>query len=611
MRATLLSSHPRLRAMLCVIAATGSTVLSTMLNGALTIALPSIAKDVGLSVQEAQWPLTSLSLVNGALLLVFGGLADTFGRRPSFLIGVAWQMIVSLLTIFVTSGQQLIVASAAMGVGVALISPACVGMLGASIPEGNFKNNAFAALGGGQPVGYVIGLLLGGVFATKWRAIYYFIIGFSALFFALAIAVLPADDEMLITGRTVPLEGHTDGTLRGQSDANSTDNLTGGTRPTWRQSLATFDYMGAILVTSGLILLTFSLADAELAPRAWATPYIPSLLSISVVILCSFVAWERRLERLYLALAASDPSSNSPCRRPILPPSVLLAPKFGPMLLYIFGAWMTFNCLSFFSTLFLQEIQLTAPLETSVRFLPLVLVGLILNVAAGWLVSRVSTFILIICGDLMVMAAALIFSLMSPQWSYWRGMFWVMVLQVGPDLAFPSAQLLAVQSVGPRQASIAGSVFNTTTRLATSFGLAITSSIAAGVTRRASSTKSPEAALLEGYRAAGWACFAASAYALVVAVIWLRKVGIVGVRDPPRASEDKKREQGEASEHPSESRQTRARPPTDATERRGDATSKVSAASTPWRSSSPTGSDEAVEMQVLGQTSRPSRSAEV
>ncbi|CEH19371.1 Predicted transporter (major facilitator superfamily) [Ceraceosorus bombacis] len=551
MRATLLSSHPRLRAMLCVIAATGSTVLSTMLNGALTIALPSIAKDVGLSVQEAQWPLTSLSLVNGALLLVFGGLADTFGRRPSFLIGVAWQIIVSLLTIFVTSGQQLIVASAAMGVGVALISPACVGMLGASIPEGNFKNNAFAALGGGQPVGYVIGLLLGGVFATKWRAIYYFIIGFSALFFALAIAVLPADDEMLITGRTVPLEGHTDGALRGQSDASSTDNLTGGTRPTWRQSLATFDYM------------------------------------------------------------ASDSSSNSPCRRPILPPSVLLAPKFGPMLLYIFGAWMTFNCLSFFSTLFLQEIQLTAPLETSVRFLPLVLVGLILNVAAGWLVSRVSTFILIICGDLMVMAAALIFSLMSPQWSYWRGMFWVMVLQVGPDLAFPSAQLLAVQSVGPRQASIAGSVFNTTTRLATSFGLAITSSIAAGVTRRASSTKSPEAALLEGYRAAGWACFAASAYALVVAVIWLRKVGIVGVRDPPRASEDKKREQGEASEHPSESRQTRARSPTDATERRADPTSKVSAASTPWRSSSPTGSDEAVEMQVLGQTSRPSRSAEV
>jgi MFS family permease len=174
-----------------------------------------------------------------------------------------------------------------------------------------------------------------------------------------------------------------------------------------------------------------------------------------------------------------------------------------------------------------QEIQKTSPIETSIRFLPMVGAGIALNVAGGILVARISALWLFLAGCIGGAASAALLAALNPAWAYYKGLLWVMCLAVSPDLFFSAAQLIACSSVGPRRAALAGSLFNITVRLATSIGLALTNSIASTVTNHYSGDKTSPEALLKGYRAAVWFCFASSVLAAILALVYLRDVGIV------------------------------------------------------------------------------------
>lgn len=153
--------------------------------------------------------------------------------------------------------------------------------------------------------------------------------------------------------------------------------------------------------------------------------------------------------------------------------------------------------------------------------------GIALNVAGGVLVARFSALWLFLAGCIGGAASAALLAALDPAWAYYKGLLWVMCLAVSPDLFFSAAQLIACSSVGPRRAALAGSLFNITVRLATSIGLALTNSIASTVTNHYSGDKTSPEALLQGYRAACWFCFACSAFAAILALVYLRDVGIV------------------------------------------------------------------------------------
>lgn len=178
-----------------------------------------------------------------------------------------------------------------------------------------------------------------------------------------------------------------------------------------------------------------------------------------------------------------------------------------------------------------QEIQHTSPIQTSIRFLPMVGSGLALNVLGGILVARINALWLFLAGCVGGAASAALYSLLNPKWPYFDALFWVMTLTVSPDVFFPAAQLFACQTVGPRRAALAGSLFSVTVRLATSIGLALTSSIATTVTNHYSSSLSKSDALLQGYRAAGWFCFVSSCLAALLALLYLRDAGVVAKRE--------------------------------------------------------------------------------
>ena len=185
-----------------------------------------------------------------------------------------------------------------------------------------------------------------------------------------------------------------------------------------------------------------------------------------------------------------------------------------------------------------QEIQGTSPIQTSIRFLPMVGSGLALNILGGILVARINALWLFLAGCIGGAASCLIFVLLDPSWPYAKGLLWVMITTVSPDVFFPAAQLFACQTVGDRRAALAGSLFNITVRLATSIGLALTSSIATTITNQYSASLSRSDALLRGYRAAGWFCLSMSTLAALIAIIFLRKVGNVGNRQTELTESD-------------------------------------------------------------------------
>ena len=178
--------------------------------------------------------------------------------------------------------------------------------------------------------------------------------------------------------------------------------------------------------------------------------------------------------------------------------------------------------------------------------------GTSINILTGYLISRVQVRVLVVASAVVTVVAAPIMATIDVDTSYWRGAFWALLLSpVNPDGASPTppslhlteivmsltryAVLFTVSNLVISNAypadvqSLAGGVFNEVAQFGNSVGLAVTAAIAASVTQH--SRSDPTDALLQGYRAAFWTIFAASATVIVVTFFGLRKTGLVGKKD--------------------------------------------------------------------------------
>lgn len=139
---------------------------STIVN----VAIPSVVDDLGISSTQVQWVQESYTLVFAALLLVFGTLADRFGRRRILLIGVAIFALSSVVAALAPSGDLLIASRVVQGVGGAMILPATLSTLNANF-QGRERGIAFAVWGSTIGGMAAVGPLLGGWLTTyfSWR----------------------------------------------------------------------------------------------------------------------------------------------------------------------------------------------------------------------------------------------------------------------------------------------------------------------------------------------------------------------------------------------------------------------------------------------------------
>jgi EmrB/QacA subfamily drug resistance transporter len=140
---------------------------STIVN----VAVPSIVEELGISSTEVQWVQEAYTLVFASLLLVFGSLADRFGRRRLMLLGVVIFAAASIAAALAPTGGLLILARLVQGVGGSMILPTTLSIINATF-RGRERGIAFAVwgstIGGMAAVGPLLGGWLTTAFSWRW-----------------------------------------------------------------------------------------------------------------------------------------------------------------------------------------------------------------------------------------------------------------------------------------------------------------------------------------------------------------------------------------------------------------------------------------------------------
>jgi len=158
----------------------------------LNVALPAVGADVGFSLDNLQWIATAFSLCAAGFTLFFGRIADLFGRRRLFLLGIGLLGVSSLIGGLATTPSVLIAARIAQGLATAAVTPAALSLLTTSFPEGALRNKALGLNGALMAAGFTTGAILGGVLTDllSWRWTFFINVVVAVVVLAVAPAVL-------------------------------------------------------------------------------------------------------------------------------------------------------------------------------------------------------------------------------------------------------------------------------------------------------------------------------------------------------------------------------------------------------------------------------------
>ena len=179
-----------------------------------------------------------------------------------------------------------------------------------------------------------------------------------------------------------------------------------------------------------------------------------------------------------------------------------------------------------------QEVQKLPALQASLRILPSLVVGVILNFTTGLFVDKVSALWLVSISSILCAGAPLLMALANPSLPYWYNPFFAQLLQpVSGDILF-TVGLIIVSDVFPQHTqALAGGVFNTASQFGNSLGLAIMQVVSTvTIAGSGSATSEPVDALLSGYRNSFWTMFALMASCACFGALGLRKTGKVGLK---------------------------------------------------------------------------------
>lgn len=162
-------------------------------NGIVVIGLPAIASTLNLEAGLLLWPTSIFYLTAGSCLMLAGSIADVLGTRPVMLAANILLIASSLACGLARTGGELIAFRGLQGVSSAMAVPASVSIISTSVEYGRPRNLGFACLGFSGPLGFLIGLVLGGVLVDTvgWRPAFYLAAATSFALCAIGVWVLP------------------------------------------------------------------------------------------------------------------------------------------------------------------------------------------------------------------------------------------------------------------------------------------------------------------------------------------------------------------------------------------------------------------------------------
>ncbi|MGW6205514.1 DHA2 family efflux MFS transporter permease subunit [Streptomyces sp. NPDC055089] len=393
----------------------GGTFMLLLDTTIVYVVLPDVQADLNAGFADLQWVIDGYALALAALLLTSGTLADRFGRRRLYTVGVVLFTLASLLCGLAHSPLMLVLARILQGVGGSVMFATGLALLAGSF-QGKERGTAFGVWGMVTGLASAIGPVAGGLISSgiSWRGI--FLINVPIGILVALIVALRVDEAKSPFARRLDLPGFA-------------------------------------LLTSGLVTLVYGLIRA--GENGWGESRALTFLIVGGVLLAAFLVVEARVEQ------------------PMLELRLFRIPTFVGGSVAAFAMNGSLFAMFLFLAIYFQEVLRYSSLETGVRLLASSLAMLVASLVAGRISARVQPRFLIGVGLLLVGAALLLMGGVDAR-SGWEHFLPGLVLGgLGAGLVNPPLASTAVGVVDFSRSGMASGVNGTFRQLGVSAGVAV------------------------------------------------------------------------------------------------------------------------------------------
>jgi EmrB/QacA subfamily drug resistance transporter len=427
-----------------LIAVALATFMTYLDNNIVNVALPVIQRDLNLSTAGLEWIVSGYILVFASLLLAGGRLADVYGRKRLFAIGLVIFTAASLVAGLAGSADVLVGARAVQGLGAALLTPTTLAIISATYPDPRERNMAVGVWSAVGALALALGPLLGGLISDhlSWGWIFFINVPVGIATLALGLWAISESRESSAPRR--------------------------------------LDLPAVVLSSVALFGLTYSLIEGH--DRGWTSPIILGGFLLAATLGLAFVWREQHTAEPMVAMSLF--------RERVFSGGLIALIMWG---FGIFGIY-------FFTSLYLQNVLGFSPTEAGAAFVPMALLMAAGAIASEGVARRIGAYRSVGLAMALMAAGIASVSLLGADATFWQLMPSFAAIGVGGGLTVPLTA--TVLSAMPRdEAGVASGIFNASREVSGLLGITVIGAILAARQGEAlRSGHSPVDAFLSGYQ---------------------------------------------------------------------------------------------------------------
>ena len=427
-----------------LIAVALATFMTYLDNNIVNVALPVIQRDLHLSTAGLEWIVSGYILVFASLLLAGGRLADVYGRRRLFAIGLIIFTVASFVAGLAGSADVLVAARAVQGLGAAMLTPTTLAIISATYPDPRERNMAVGVWSAVGALALALGPLLGGLISDhlSWGWIFFINVPVGIATLALGLWAISESRESSAPRR--------------------------------------LDMPGVVLSSVALFGLTYSLIEGH--DRGWTSPIILGGFLLAATLGLAFVWREQHTAEPMVAMGLF--------RERVFSGGLIALIMWG---FGIFGIY-------FFTSLYLQNVLGFSPTEAGAAFVPMALLMAAGAIASEGVARRIGAYRSVGLAMALMAAGIASVSLLGADATFWQLMPSFAAIGIGGGLTVPLTA--TVLSAMPRdEAGVASGIFNASREVSGLLGITVIGAILTARQGEAlRSGHSPVDAFLSGYQ---------------------------------------------------------------------------------------------------------------
>ncbi|AZG46493.1 MFS transporter [Gordonia insulae] len=464
---------------LTLLAMTGALSMIMLDQTVVTVALPSMTRDLGLSSSGQQWVVNAYVLAMAACVALGGKLGDRFGPVTCFRVGVVTFFIASVLCGLAPGGGGevwILAARAAQGVGAALMMPVSAKIVMDAFPIQE-RGRAMAVYAGVSQIFLAVGPLIGGALTEwiSWRAVFWLNVPVGVIALILVAVARPADR---------------------------------------RDRTEKVSISAAAMLVTGLLLTVLAIQQGS--TWHWGSPATLVPLALGIIITTAFIVTQWR------------------SATPLVAVRLLARRAFGANLITLGLVQFSLLAAILFSTLYLQDLLHMSPMTAGLASLPLILPITVAAQLGGRWYDRRGNRPPVLTGLAIATLGMICWTISLPHLDYAWQVPGMIITGFGLGLVFSPTNTDALSRVTSAERGQASGIVQTVRQLGGTLGVAVIGSIVLGVEHQVTRTPIPQHAA-DAITVGFWVATAVFALALVCAAALLSKERITDQTEPALA----------------------------------------------------------------------------